>query len=195
MKALVPCIVLVMLLLSCRKEIDPNGAVAPEIEKGYTSYIIKKGAHYSNQSTFQAIETRELKFMVSFDSSAVYFSKEHINQADINKLYGFSDNNANHHLYSARFGWSWINNALHIYAYVYNDGKRNITELGTIDIGKESSCSIAVGRNSYIFTLNNKSTHLGRSINTATAKGYLLYPYFGGDEVAPHDVRISIKNL
>ncbi len=30
---------------------------------------------------------------------------------------------------------------------------------------------------------------------TPLAKGYLLYPYFGGDEVAPHDINIWIKTL
>jgi hypothetical protein len=34
-----------------------------------------------------------------------------------------------------------------------------------------------------------------RSSITAKASGYLLFPYFGGDETAPHDMGIEIKDL
>jgi hypothetical protein len=30
---------------------------------------------------------------------------------------------------------------------------------------------------------------------TPKGQGYQLYPYFGGDETAPHDINIWIKNL
>jgi hypothetical protein len=30
---------------------------------------------------------------------------------------------------------------------------------------------------------------------TTKAKGYQLYPYFGGNELAPHDMHIWIKDL
>jgi hypothetical protein len=33
-----------------------------------------------------------------------------------------------------------------------------------------------------------------RAAATVKAKGYRLYPYFGGDETAPHDITISIRD-
>ncbi|MBD0352813.1 MAG: hypothetical protein ICV65_16845, partial [Flavisolibacter sp.] len=45
-----------------------------------------------------------------------------------------------------------------------------------------------------IFTINDERTAMPRLSTTPRAKGYLLYPYFGGDEVAPHDVTIRIKS-
>jgi len=36
---------------------------------------------------------------------------------------------------------------------------------------------------------------MSRASSTATAVGYKLYPYFGGDEAAPHDINIWIKEL
>jgi len=50
-----------------------------------------------------------------------------------------------------------------------------------------------VSGKSYIFTLNGKATTMTRSATTAKGAGYQLYPYFGGDVVAPHEVKIWIK--
>jgi hypothetical protein len=191
-------IVAIVLLCSCNKSIDQlieKRIPAKSTDVGYTAYTIKTGAHYADQSSYKNIETSELSFAVRFDSSAIYTTKNSENQYDINKLYGFSDNNAQHHEYSARFGWSWTNNALHLYAYVYNAGQRTMTDLGTIAIGSEAKCSIKVTGTNYQFVLNDQSTNIERSSKTPTAKGYMLYPYFGGDEVAPHTITIRIKDL
>jgi hypothetical protein len=118
-----------------------------------------------------------------------------INQYDINKLYGFSDNNADHHQFSARFGWRWSDNALRLFAYVYNNGIVISKELGSVTIGKEVNCSIKVGEAIYTFIIDEITEYLPRSSTTSLAKGYLLYPYFGGDELAPHDINIWIKAL
>ncbi len=34
-----------------------------------------------------------------------------------------------------------------------------------------------------------------RASTTVKSSGYKLYPYFGGDEFAPHDVRVWIKEV
>ncbi len=62
----------------------------------FTSYTIRQGQQFCDQSTFSAVEYSELKFVVKFDSSAVYTTLDPSNQDDINKLYGFSDNNSDH---------------------------------------------------------------------------------------------------
>jgi hypothetical protein len=33
------------------------------------------------------------------------------------------------------------------------------------------------------------------TFSTPKGKGYRLYPYFGGDETAPHDISIWVKDL
>ena len=58
-----------------------------------------------------AVEYSERKFVVKFDSTSIYNTLIPSNQYDINKLYGFSDNDSVHHLYSARFGWRWSDQA------------------------------------------------------------------------------------
>ena len=161
----------------------------------YIPYFIPKGEHFANNNAYAPVETSELKFIVKFDSSAIYTSKQAVNQYDINKLYGFSDNDDDHHQFSARFGWSWTKNALHLYAYVYNEGAVTKTELGTVSIGSENVCRIAVSGSNYIFSVNDTQVSVPRKSITPSAKGYLLYPYFGGDETAPHNITILIKTL
>lgn len=161
----------------------------------FVTYTIQKGNQYCDGNNFSPVEVSEMKFIVSFDSSAVYQTLSPENQYDINKLYGFSDNNSNHHQYSARFGWRWSANALHLFAYVYNAGAVSSKELTTITIGSEVSCSIKITSTNYIFYVNDVVCQMPRMATTEKAKGYQLYPYFGGDEAAPHEIKIRIKNV
>ena len=161
----------------------------------FIMYTINKGEHYVANNTYQPVESNEWKFVVKFDSTCIYTSGTAENQYDINKLYGFSDNNALHHAYSARFGWSWTHNALRLYGYVYNEGVMTSKELSVIPIGKEIFCTIKVDSNAYQFYIDKElAGELVRKATTPKARGYLLYPYFGGDEAAPHNVNIWIKN-
>ncbi len=187
-----------LLFTSCNKTVDQliERSLTSKAETSkYLTYRIKQGEHYADHNDYSPIETSELKFVVKFDSSAIYTSKDVVNQFDINKLYGFSDNNTHHHQYSARFGWSWTNSALHLYAYVYNEGVVVKEDLGTAPLNTEISCSIKVEESDYLFRMNDKIMSMPRKSTTPKAKGYRLYPYFGGDETAPHDITIQIKNL
>ncbi|HYH14025.1 MAG TPA: hypothetical protein VD794_02330, partial [Flavisolibacter sp.] len=104
--------------------------------------------------------------------------------------------NTHHHNFSARLGWSWNKNALRLYAYIYNESKVNAQELGVVDIGQEVSCAIKVAGSAYQFFVNDRLVAtMPRKATTPKASGYLLYPYFGGDEPAPHNVNIWIKNV
>lgn len=161
----------------------------------FTRYTIEKGNQYCNGNNYKPVEISELRFVVKFDSSAIYETRLAENQYDINKLYGFSDNNADHHQYSARFGWRWSGNALRLFAYIYNKGVVTSKELTTVAIGEENNCSIKVTSTNYVFTVNEITGQLPRMATTEKAEGYQLYPYFGGDEVAPHRINIWIKNL
>ena len=161
----------------------------------FTNYTIRQGQQFCEQSTFSLVEYAELKFVVKFDSSAIYTTINPFNQYDINKLYGFSDNDSDHQKFSARFGWRWSNKALRIFAYVYNEGILVWKELGKVEIGQENTCSVRVLEQRYVFSLNKISDTLHRSSTTSSGVGYKLFPYFGGNEVAPHDIHIKIKEL
>ena len=169
--------------------------IKPADTPTFITYTIKKGQQYADLNSYTPVNYAEQKFIVKFDSSAIYSSILPSNQSDINKLYGFSDNDSMHHSFSARFGWNWINNALWLYAYVYNNGVLNYQQLKSVPIGSEINCSIKVDGNKYIFSINGTHVNITRASTTTKGKGYKLYPYFGGDEVAPHDVAIKIKEF
>jgi hypothetical protein len=182
---------------SCEKTVDNVkdrfGANAPSA--AVVEHFIAKGAHSSDKNSYRPVNTSEMKFTVRFDSSAIYQTVTPVNQLDINKLYGFADNNQEHHLNSARIGWRWYNNALQLFAYVYNDGVEKDKMITAVPLGQDISCSIKVSGNQYILTANGVQATMSRTATTETAIGYQLYPYFGGDEVAPQDIRIRITDL
>ena len=84
---------------------------------------------------------------------------------------------------------------IELYAYCYAESNRNSKFLGTVAIGREVELGLAVEPGKYVFTLNGFKEYMQRSCNDDTSESYQLFPYFGGDEVAPHDVRIFIKDL
>lgn len=193
--------VLLCLLSSCQKVVDliadksithtPSANAA-----SFTQYLISSGGHYADKNAYKPVDVEEMKFVVKFDSSAIYQTTLAENQWDINKLYGFSDNNTDHHQYSARFGWNWRDGALRLHAYVYNKGVVEARELTTVAIGAETECSIRVTGGAYLFSVEGKMlAAMPRQSTSEKGRGYQLYPYFGGDETAPHDIRIFIKNL
>jgi hypothetical protein len=186
---LMAAVCLLMLFSSCRKE-TPSQYLSTS---GFKQYTIQRGQHYATENPVKAVETAEMKFTVKFDSSAIYQTANPENQYDINKLYGFSDNGDQHHSFSARIGWRWSDGALRLFAYTYNKGVRAEKELGAFAIGSDLACSIKVEGEVYRFTVNGKTGTMPRLSQTPIGKGYQLYPYFGGDEPAPHEVRIWIR--
>lgn len=160
----------------------------------FVLYTIRQGQHSSDKSVLKTVKVSSMNFIAKFDNSAIYQTLDPVNQYDINKLWGFSEG-FNHQYNSARIGWAYNEGALRLYAYVYNRGVRASQEITTVTIGTEIPCSISLSGNSYIFKVNNVVVTLPRANSTATASGYQLYPYFGGDEVAPQNIYINIKQL
>jgi hypothetical protein len=187
------------LLSSCQKAVEatlpPPVTTTPDETASFTQYHIPQGEHYSDQSGFVPVAYKEQKFLVRFDSTAIYQTIDPVNQYDINKLYGFSDNGKQHHEFSARIGWRWSDGALRLFGYIYNNTVVSYEEITTVSIGVQHTCSIRVAGNSYVFSVNNKTITMPRESAGDTATGYKLYPYFGGDETAPHAINIRIKEL
>lgn len=172
---------------------DPSLTYLPDVST-FTRYLIKKGDHDATPRGYYPVSGNELRFSVVFDSTAIYNTYEDYNQEDINKLYGFADNNRPHNDYSARFGWRWYNQKLTLFAYVHNAGNFMFKPVGDITIGSINRCAIKLAGNQYIFSINDSvQTVIPRMATTATIRGYRLYPYFGGDEKAPHNIRVWIK--
>ncbi|HET6245157.1 MAG: hypothetical protein H0V01_06595 [Bacteroidetes bacterium] len=159
----------------------------------FITYTIPAGEHRAT-SNVKILTGNELRFKILFDSSAMYTLQDPVNQYSINKLYGFSDCNSQHHNNSARIGWRWLNNKLELFAYCYVESERSSQLLTTIEIGKEYECVLGASDNNYFFTINGTTCMVKRGCNKTKVK-YYLYPYFGGTEPATHDITIKIKRL
>ena len=156
-------------------------------------YTIRAGEHSADKTDFAFTAKTSLQFSVIFDNSAIYKSKDTVNQHDINKLYGFSDCGYQHNTASARFGWNWRNDSLRIYAYCYRNGERVSEELGTVELNKAVDYQLSIIGSNYVFTFKGKETLIARGCSIVESnQRYRLYPYFGGDEAAPHTITISI---
>ena len=178
MKKWVFCI---LALLGCKK-IDSDG---------YQVYTIKKNKHRSGYR-YRSNYRDYINFKVIFDESAIYETKDPSNQADVNKLYGVSDCGKNHMKYSMRFGWRYYRGKLQILWFKHEAGEFSFGVIKDIEINKPYNCTLNIFEDEYIMSVDDISTVIPRACDM-NYKKYYLYPYFGGDEVAPHTIKIKIK--
>lgn len=171
-----------------------NGEIA-DPKDSFITYLIRKGNNYCDNNNYNITQYTSLRFTAILDSTCIYTTTDPTNQADINKLFGFADCSSHHQTNSARFGWNWHNGAMRIHAYCYAGSVRSYKELGVVTIGKAFDCMLTILPEKYVFELNGKTDTMLRGCNTTSAYGYKLLPYFGGNEAAPHDVKIKIKEM
>ena len=158
---------------------------------GFKTYSIKKGRH-SSGFHYKSDYKETIEFDVIFDESSIYETEDPVNQADINKLYGVSDGGSHHMESSIRIGWRWYNNNLELLWFKHELGELSYGLIETIDVNKTYRCKIELKSNTYEISVDNKKVSTPRLFK-GVYKHYYLYPYFGGDERAPHNISIKIK--
>ena len=156
------------------------------------TYTIKKGCHYSGLH-FSLTTSNELTADVVFTESCIYTLDNPSKQADVNKLLGLSDNYS-HSWDSARIGWRYLDNKLEVLGYSRNDGQHYSEHLAFVELYKQYRFGVKILPGEYQYTIDNQMISMKR---TSTYGGirYLLYPYFGGESVAPHEIRIRMKHI
>lgn len=107
-----------------------------------------------------------------FDESAKY-SIEGADQQDWNKLTGFS--RGYHKKNSIRIGWRWNQErgVLQICDYSYVNKERKISNVQDIKIGVFYKKTLSLPKGKFFIL------------------GYMLWPYFGGNKKAPHNIRVK----
>lgn len=177
-------LLLLTILVGCNKK-DSSG---------WTLFKIPEKSHSSSNS-FEWTRHDRVKFDVVFDSTAIYKTVDPVNQYDVNKLFGVSDGGL-HVRNSARFGWRWVDNKLELMAFTHLNGVFHFDKICNVEIGKEYTCCITLGED-YLFECsdgsNIHSLHMTRWHPNVEGSRYYLWPYFGGDETAPHEITIKLK--
>ena len=183
-------LIVTLSLMGC-KSLDE----APEIV-----YLIKSGDHSSNvegslpTNGVRSLKSEILEFTARFDESAIYDLGNN-DQEDVNKLFGYSDCNSHHQQNSARFGWNYnvASGQVDIFSYVYKNGDRMIEYLGSTDINETVVYRLSLSGDNFIFKFKDTIFQADRGSQCNIGLYYLLFPYFGGNQPAPHDIRIYIK--
>lgn len=155
------------------------------------TYTIKKGRHYSNHLPKLVYGMRNLSTSVKFHSDC-WFPLSQPDDYAINKLVGWSM--GYHHTSSIRCGWrpAGIPGYIDLFFYTYCQGYRHDEYFTTIECDKEFLLFMLISSDGDItFSASGKSVTLkGPCIGKKL--GYLLFPYFGGKNTAPHDIHIDI---
>jgi hypothetical protein len=160
---------------------------------GWSRFRIPEGSH-SSSSSLEWTRRDVISFEFEFDSTAVYETADPVNQYDVNKLFGVSDGGL-HTRNSARFGWRWVDGHLEVMAFTHLNGVFHFEKICDAEIGRVYSGSISLGKGYSFWCTDGSESHQVSMERWAQAGGsrYYLWPYFGGDESAPHDITVKIR--
>lgn len=160
-----------------------------------TDFIIQAGDHYSSPRKVELFRGKEMNFKVQFVGPTDYDLGDD-DQYDVNKLYGTSDCGGTHQENSARIGWRWLNNKLEILAYTHINGSFDFKLIGEAKANTVINFKIALTNDNsqYQFTMNTKTVTMARGCQESIMSGYKLYPYFGGNKLAPKDFHLQIED-
>jgi hypothetical protein len=159
-------------------------------------YTIREGDHASTPRVVRFFSGTKMKLSFVFDSSAFYqlTGAAASDQLDTSKLYGFSDCKSRHSENSARLGWRNNQGKIEIMTFTHRGGKFYYEVLTTVEPDRVNQASIALSedRKSYIYEVNGVRASVERGCDDPRAIGYALQPYFGGNRVAPQEIRIRV---
>jgi len=158
-------------------------------------YVICKGKH-SRFRLPKLTSEDSVTFEVAFTNSCKYIFLDN-GQYDINKLFGLSDAWSYHRRYSARVGWRWNTDIgkFEVFAYWYNISKlslyKKIIELLPYENQEFTILFTSAHYRYYIGSVNVFTVPRGKAAKRGLK--YMLFPYFGGNKTAPHDMTILCK--
>lgn len=150
---------------------------------------IKEGRHSSHWLPRFWIRQTAWNATFVFTDSCRY-SISYPDQDDWNKLFGVAFG-IDPHKNSARWAWRYngLLNVIELLPYIYKDGERIIPDIPSLmwPINQPVRLSI-INMPAPVFCLEAMSIY---SISMPTTQwGVKLEPYFGGNQVAPHDIHI-----
>jgi hypothetical protein len=159
-------------------------------------FTIHKGKHRSKPRKFSFWWGKDtFRWQVLFTPSCRYDLKS-IDQLDINKLVGVGYL-PTHHRESARFGWRYNNKTdrVEVFTYCYVGWKRVSSLIQECVIGRDYVFTLIINPQCYHFFVIEGDLFNDIIVPKAHNRKfqYRLGTYFGGNEPAPHDIRIKIK--
>ena len=178
-------LLVLLMFVSCTKEVD---------DLGFRTYVIPEGQHRSG-NFFNHPDNSRINFQFILDESAEYKTEIPENQYDVNKIYGFSDFGKAHQKYSIRLGWRYVEGNVELCWLKRENSNNSSGFIRNIELNQIYNAVIDINTFYYVIVVNNDTTMVRRRPGSfwGTIRRYYLYPYFGGNEFAPHDITIKIK--
>ncbi|MEI6061377.1 MAG: hypothetical protein WCR72_11755 [Bacteroidota bacterium] len=168
-------------------------------------YLIKKGNHYATISIFERVAAFSWKnlvyrFQFRFHSDCYWSPARNQDDQDLNKITGIGFG-INHHENSVRLAWVPdfnVPGSIKIYGYTYNgkedDPRQTSLYITSVTTGQTCNAEIASLGDKYKITINGVIVSMDNSKPDHNLC-FRLFPYFGGNNVAPQDMNIEIEYL
>jgi hypothetical protein len=152
---------------------------------------IKKGTHAPLRLPKLITNKQILAYNVTFTDSCRYSIGK--DQDDINKLFGIGYF-PHHHYRSVRVGWNYDDDfgTISLFSYWYKDWTRDLKYICSVDINEPIDILMDIGKDIHTIQVNNVRHHL---LIPSHPVGFLLRPYFGGNQKAPHDITIKLTKF
>ena len=172
-------------------------------EKESISFSIDEGSHDGSPRSVGGMETdasfdRSLSFDAFFHADAAYTTESASNQDDWNKLMGLCQ--ADHQDNSIRLGWRYdpVGDAIELGYYGYLNGTRQSHELGAWPLESVIPVTLRFTSTGSTATADGVSASEVGAVDTS-GTGAVTFEmrtvYFGGDETAPHDIHVDVRNI
>lgn len=169
------------------------------MEKPEKVYSISKGDHRSGTFVSMHFGADSVRYRVYMESSCFYGRQGNIDDLDLNKLCGISF--GRHQQNSLRIGWRPNfdqEGLIELFSYVYVDGKRNFTKMADVPVEEVFEVFFRQASESEwkIELITSTFTEVHTiEIESGGKWGYNLFPYFGGNNTAPQEIRILMDRL
>lgn len=160
-------------------------------------YVIPKGAHYARGLNFRPHFGRSMSFLATLTPSCVHPARNS-DDFDISKVAGFSGILTWRN--SIRLGWRISRKPddlgpLEVWAYFHVRGKHHEVYLANVMPGHPVRCNLYDEGKAYrveIVTCGRLRAARIEKPWTFPA-GFRMFPYFGGNNTAPQDIRIVVE--
>ncbi|MBI3270184.1 MAG: hypothetical protein HYZ53_14335 [Planctomycetes bacterium] len=172
---------------------------------GEKTFLIKQGGHGDSDLLglkhlqIRTRVDRKVTFKALFTSNVPYLTQAPSNQGDWCKLMGITTNQI--HRNSIRLGWRWVpaDAKVELGFYGYIKGTRISQEIAKVPLNAWANVELRMWNDGLSVKVNGvpvvRNQSLGLSKLLPTMVWVLETAYFGGDETAPHDMNIQVKDI